>query len=240
LKETPKPMSYHLPVKFILITLSFCTSIVFSTTAQVEKDAVQKKQRPRSYKSGTLWFSMNTAGKLYLDYNFIHDIRIFNLVKIKGIKPDNHTISLKTASDSITRRITIEKNRVYTCREACDSVIIKGRKATDWLFGRSEKIIFYEYAPRQRGIYNITQLGLICYSLLVSGKPKEFAGMTFPLNSISTILEYRFSPKISSGIGVAYFSMRNQKIISNLLMSPVIITLAKLILFQFFLISDLI
>ena len=97
-------------MKNFLLLLFFLIPSAFSMAAQPDTSGIHKVP----YKSGTILVSAEKKGKLYFDDKFIGKIKKFNLIKIRGIRPDTHSICLKTTSDSVRKEINVRKERIYT------------------------------------------------------------------------------------------------------------------------------
>jgi hypothetical protein len=186
-------------MKNFLLLLFFLIPSAFSMAAQPDTSGVHKVPYPVSYKSGTILVSTENEGKLYFDDKFVGKIEKFNLIKIRGIRPDTHSICLKTTSDSVRKEINVRKERIYTCKIDKDSICIKGRRATDPLIGTRVSTTLFEYVPKIRGFYNVTQIGIVSAGI-------KFGGL-YPLNSISAICGYRFTHWFGLGLGAGFTLM---------------------------------
>lgn len=208
-------------MKSVLFIFSFLIAISSSGTTQTDTAKIHKNPNQGLYRSGTVLISTDNPGKLYFDEKFIFSIKKFNLAKIQGVKPGVHTIAVKTAADSIRKEITVKKRWKYTGKINADSMIVKERSSTDPLLTKKVHTKLYSYVPKIRGFYNVTQVGLISvgmiatnYTSFSSTDKKDLinADGYYPLNSISTICGYRFTPRFSMGLGAGFCLMKSGRI----------------------------
>ncbi|MCX6245171.1 MAG: hypothetical protein NTU98_10760 [Bacteroidetes bacterium] len=208
-------------MKRILFIIFLLFVNVLSIAAQTDTAKTHKAPNQHLYRSGTIMVITQNSGKLYYDDKYIFSIKKFNLIKIWGIKPGVHSIAMKTDSDSIRKEITVKKRWKYTGKINADSMIVKERSSTDPLLTKKVHTKLYSYVPKIRGFYNVTQVGLISvgmiatnYTSFSSTDKKDLinADGYYPLNSISTICGYRFSPRFSMGLGAGFCQMKSGRI----------------------------